>query len=165
MYIINHFRVYFGRQVYCIVYQIYFDYNFHLIESTVGTVDIASICFFFIRGTDLLAVKPHDAEVWRMRTLGRLRLKQLGNGKSSFPIAKMTFKSMPKYAKSNQQHENKCISDCNCDTIWYINFNNSICLFTIIYEMIYSGFSMNLNEIYRHIHTYVNLYFNLSLST
>ena len=29
-------------------------------------------------GTDLLAVKPHDAEVWRMRTLGRLRLKQLG---------------------------------------------------------------------------------------
>lgn len=25
--------------------------------------------------TDLLAVKPHDAEVWRMRTLGRLRLK------------------------------------------------------------------------------------------
>lgn len=25
--------------------------------------------------TDLLAVKPHDAEVWRIRTLGRLRLK------------------------------------------------------------------------------------------
>lgn len=82
--------------------------------------------------------------VWSSWAMGNLR----------FPIAKMTFKSMPKYAKSNQQHENKCISDCNCDTIWYINFNNSACLFMIIYvynRIIYSEFSMNLNEIYRHI--------------
>ena len=48
----------------------------------IGFVLRGRVAAGFRAGTDLLAVKPHDAEVWRMLTLGRLRLKssaQLGN--------------------------------------------------------------------------------------